>query len=308
MPEQERLGYILKGRILGRHNPQQYCRQVARWFAYIVLTWQKKVGSCHLVSPRKQAGNIIYLKKNFNPADYSTLWEFIQNGPVKSRVTTARQGAGLSGAGYQSELEKLTGNYLHNLLTLVIAELIEEHNPFLREWVQGSNFRHDFGETVPYRVENAGRIAAEVLSSDLIGDFLMQTFTAELKAGVLKIPCQTLFQHGNKAAQKMLREERQRRMEFAARQRLGEAADRKKAAVLWQRVWGKVERREGEVGRKRLQKQVIDQHIYEEKLKHIFEELCSEGTKRTEIKFLALFPQCNFSNSVTKVLTNFPGD
>ncbi|NLJ56617.1 MAG: hypothetical protein GX334_06170 [Firmicutes bacterium] len=308
MPERERLGYILKRRIRARHNPKVYFQQVARWFAYIVLTWQKKGGSCHLVSPRKQAGNIIYLKENFNPADYSTLWEFIQNGPVKSRVTTARQGADLSGAGYLSDLEKLTGNYLHNLLTLIVAELMEEHNPFLREWVQKSNFQHGFGETVPYRVENAGRIAAEILYSNLVGNFLRQTFTDELKAGVIHIPCQTLFQYGNKAAQKKLQAERLRRMEFVERQRLGVAADRKKAAVLWRRVWGKVEKQEGEIGRKRLQKQMIDQHIYEEKLKHIFEELCREGTTRTEIKILALFPQCNFSSFVTEVLTNFPGD
>ena len=163
MPERERLGHILKRRIWGRHNPQQYFREVARWFAYIVLTWRKKEGSCHLVSPREQAGNIIYLKKSYNPADYSTLWEFIQNGPVKNKVTTSVHSADFSRADYQSDLEKLTGNYIHSLLTLVVAELIEEYNPFLREWVQKSNFRHNFGETVPYRVENAGRIAAEIL-------------------------------------------------------------------------------------------------------------------------------------------------
>ena len=227
MPERQRLGYILKRRIQGRHNPQQYFREVARWFAYIVLTWQKE-GCCRLVSPRKQAGNVIYLNKSYNPADYSTLWEFLQNRPVKNKVATFVPDMGFSCVVYQSDLEKLTGNYIHKLLTLVVAELIEEHNPFLREWVQKSNFRHDFGETVPYRVENAGRIAAEILYSDLVGNFLRQAFTAELKAGALNIPCQTLFKNGNKEAQKMLKEERLRHMELEEKQRSGEAADRRR--------------------------------------------------------------------------------
>jgi len=281
-------------------NQQHYYTYISEWFAYVILTDNKKTITHRFDPPWDCSGEIVNLYEPYNLAEYDTLSDFVSNEYIGYSEATFVSGMGLRYPTYADELEKVTYEYITKLLEFVNADLIKEENVYLHEWLDTFNSQNNTCEDIAFSIENATSISEEIIFEDLIGDFIVFTFPCELQETVLNVSCQELFACGEKAAiERIQREEieEQNRREKAKQE---EKESRQKAEIIYPKVEEKIKKYGIELLSEKITKQ-----LYKQKFSYILEELCEEGVKEEDIRVLSRYSPLNFSTTVSNIIANY---
>jgi hypothetical protein len=268
-------------------NLDDYVQLVANWFAYIILK-NKKHKIDHSIDPLwDNSGKVICIDEQFDLNDYATFNDFIEKEYTGESYASYMSRYGMFHYTYEESFDRISLEWLTSQFHLVIKELIDKKNGYLKKWVENKNISFD--------IKEADDITDFILFEDIIGDFIY-SYLWEIKDYLLNTHPIILFNRGKKEAIKRIRKEEIKQMENQKKFQ----NNKKEAEYLWGKILKMFKLK---YGGKMPNK--IDKPLYDKKVKQLLIEAHKNGFNIDQIQNIGTYLSFNFSNSVRILISNF---
>jgi hypothetical protein len=280
-----------KLKIKYEENIYSYIQLVSNWFAYIILNNEKYIVDNSLDPTWDHSGRVVSADESFDLNDYETFGDFIENEYTGDSTASVNSGCGLYHTTYDESLDYMTYEWLETQLKPVINDLIENENKYLIKWIGEEK------QEIISSLEDIDGIIEEIHEDDLLGFFIF-TFVCELIERLKPVYPAFLFTRGKDEAIETIKSESLRKK----KKKTEYLINREKAELLWEKVVKMYQVKYSEV-----MPYKVEKPLYDQKVKSLLMELCKNGIDAKEIQYIGDLLSCNFSNTVSGLISRFEG-